>query len=438
MSNFLEIIGKKAELHRDLKIERLQLGAESMWLVYYDSVVNSQETIMFIWNSGVTSNVSYDDICMRLVGKPWSPQAMSELQLGRVVLINATGEQAFSFQGVPTSLSRSIEKPENESMPFAPAIAFMEPLTTNIGLIRKSLNSPYLIAEGFTFTGGATKEASLIYHSELVNKELLRQVKSNLQNASNRDLQTGQDLMEILGCSRFDLLSPFYKTEIPMQATSSMMKGRVILLIDGEPVAYVLPLLFGDFISIQWDRQLPLLIMFALRFLRLMSLLISLLTPGLYVALVSVNPETLRIELALSVASSRIGIPLPTFLEMAFLLIVSEISIESTQRLPKSIAASITVIGGIVLGTAIVDAKLVSSLVIIVLSISVTATFAFPNYLNTLNIRIIRAVIVVLSGIFGVFGLFAGFIAICFYVCRIEYFGIPFMSFFDFKKLRQT
>jgi spore germination protein len=438
MSNFLEIILKKTELHHDLKIERLQLGAEYMWFVCYDSVVNSQETLEFIWNSGISPAVSYDDVRTRLVGKAWSPEEMNVLQQGRVVLISADGERAFSFQGKPASLSRAVDKPENESMPFAPAIAFMEPLTTNIGLIRTALNSPYLIAEGFTFTGAATKEATLVYHSELVNKELLGQVKSYLQKASNRDLQTGQDLMEILGCNRFDLLSPFYKTEIPMQAISSMMKGRVIMLIDGEPVAYVLPLLFGDFISIQWDRQLPLLIMLGLRYLRLLSLLISLLTPGLYVALVSVNPETLRIELALSVASSRIGIPLPTFLEMAFLLMVSEISIESTQRLPKSIAASITVIGGIVLGTAIVDAKLVSSLVIIVLSVSVTATFAFPNYLNTLNIRIIRTAIVVLSGIFGVFGLFAGFIAICFYVCKIEHFGIPFMSFLDFRKLRQT
>lgn len=438
MSNFLEIILKKTELHRDLKIERLQLGTAYMWFVCYDSVVNSQETLEFIWNSGISPAVSYDEVRTRLVGKAWSLEEMNVLQQGRVVLISADGERAFSFQGKPASLSRAIEKPENESMPFAPAIAFMEPLTTNIGLIRKALNSPYLIAEGFTFTGAATKEATLVYHSERVNKELLGQVKSYLQKASNRDLQTGQDLMEILGCNRFDLLSPFYKTEIPMQAISSMMKGRVILLIDGEPVAYVLPLLFGDFISIQWDRQLPLLIMLGLRYLRLLSLLISLLTPGLYVALVSVNPETLRIELALSVASSRIGIPLPTFLEMAFLLMVSEISIESTQRLPKSIAASITVIGGIVLGTAIVDAKLVSSLVIIVLSVSVTATFAFPNYLNTLNIRIMRTAIVVLSGIFGVFGLFAGFIAICFYVCKIEHFGIPFMSFLDSRKLRQT
>ncbi len=438
MNNFLDVMLKNSKLNRDLKIEMLQLGEEHIWLVCYDSVVNVQETITFIWNSGISPTVSYEDICRHLVGKAWKPEEMNALQQGQVILINANGEQAFSFQGKPTSLARAIERPENESMPFAPAIAFMEPLTTNIGLIRKGMNSQSLVAEGFTFTGAATKEASLIYHSELVDTDLLRQVKTLLQNASNRDLQSGQDLMEILDCSRYDLLSPFYKTEIPMQAISSIMKGRVVMLIEGEPVAYVLPLLFGDFISIEWDRQLPFLIMLGLRCLRLMSIVIALLTPGLYVALVSVNPEALRIELALSVASSRIGVPLPTFLEMAFLLIISEISIESTQRLPKNIAGSITVIGGIVLGTAIVDAKLVSSLVIIVLSVSVTATFAFPNYLNTLNIRIMRTAIVVLSGIFGVFGLFAGFIAICFYVCKIEHFGIPFMKFLDFKKIRQT
>lgn len=179
-----------------------------MWLVYYDSVVNSQETIEFIWNSGITPAVSYDDIRTRLVGMSWSPEEMSEVQQGRVVLIRADGEQAFSFQGKPASLSRAVDKPENESTPFSPAIAFMEPLTTNIGLIRKGLNTQYLMAEGFTFTGAATKETSLIYHSELVNTELLRQVKRHLQNASNRDLQTGQDLMEILGCNRFDLLTP--------------------------------------------------------------------------------------------------------------------------------------------------------------------------------------------------------------------------------------
>jgi len=437
MSHYLELVRQQSELHRDLKIEPMQVGSENVWMVGYESLVNWQETILHIHNSCLDPAASYSEICTRLAGKEWRPEEMDELLQGRVVLIDAHSERAFSFQGEPANLTRAMDKPENESMPFAPAIAFIEPLSTNIGLLRKAVNSPSLMAERFQFTGVGSREASLLYLSERVDKELLRQVKSALRKASGKDLRNGQDLIQMFGCNRLGLLAPYYKTEIPVQAIAAMMNGRVLLLLDGEPVAYVLPLIFSDFIALEWDRQLPLLIMLVLRFLRLLSLVIALLTPGLYVALVSVNPETLRIELALSIATSRIGIPLPTFLEMLLLLIISEIIIEATQRLPKSIAAANTLIGGIILGQAIVDAKLVSSLVIIVLAASITANFAFPNYLNTLVIRVLRSGIVVMSGMFGMFGMFSAFIAICFYACSIQRFGIPFMSFLGSRKLGQ-
>ncbi|WP_165452173.1 spore germination protein [Paenibacillus thalictri] len=437
MSQYVEIVRQKSESQRDLKMKLLQVGSENMWMVAYESIVDWEETILYIWNSGIAPEASYSDICSRLTGKEWSPEAMDELLQGQAVFIDAGGRHAFSFQGKLNTLTRAVSRPENESMPYAPAIAFMEPLATNIGILRKMINSPSLTAEGFQFTGVGNKEASLIYLTEHVDQELLQQVKSALQKTSGKAIHNGQELMQIFGYNRLELLAPYYKTEVPSQAVSSMTNGRVLLMMDGEPVAYVLPLIFSDFIALEWDKQFPLLIMLALRFLRLVSLLVALLTPGLYVALVSVNPETLRIELALSIATSRIGIPLPTFLEMLLLLIISEISIEATQRLPKSIAGANTVIGGIVLGTAIVEAKLVSSLVIIVLSASVTANFAFPNYLNTLVIRVMRCVIVVLSGIFGIYGLFAAFLAICLYACSIQRFGIPFMSFLASRKLGQ-
>ncbi|MFC5451195.1 spore germination protein [Paenibacillus aestuarii] len=437
MENLLHIMLKETELNVDLKVKPLQLGADCMWLVYFESVVNFQETIEFIWNSGITPSSPFSDICNHLTGNKWSESQMKELHQGRVAVLDTNGESAFSFQGKPTNLSRGINSPDTEYMPLAPAIAFTEPLAANIGLLRKAVNSQFLIAEGFTFAGDSTKKASIIYHAQRVDKELLKQIRSCLQQASNRELKNDQNLTQILGFNRLDIIPPYYKTELPLQATSSLMEGRVLLFIDGEPIAYVLPFLFNDLIALEWDKQLPLLIMLGLRCLRLLSLIIALLAPGLYVALVSVNPETLRIELALSVASSRIGIPLPTFLEMLLLIIVSEISIEATQRLPKVIGASVTLTSGIVLGTAIVDAKLVSSLVIIVLSISVTANFAFPNYLNSLIIRKMKIGILILSGMLGVFGMFAGFIAICFYVCGLERFGIPFMSFLDSRRLGQ-
>ncbi|MBP1964165.1 spore germination protein [Paenibacillus aceris] len=437
METYVEMIKSKSKTQHDLKIEQLPIGSINMWMVGYESIVNWQETIAHISNCGITSESNYEEIYMHLIGQDWDPKALDVLLQGKVAFIDSNSEQAFSFQGKLKTLDRAIDKAENESTPFSSAIVFMEPLSTNIGILRTSINSPCLEVEGFQFKGIGTKEASLVYLSECVDKDLLHNVRLALNKASESDLRNGQDLIRFFGNNRFHLVSPFHKTEIPGQAITSMMNGRVILLVDGEPTAYVLPLLFGDFIALDWDRQFPVIVMIVLRFLRFLSLLIALLAPGLYVALVSINPETLRIELALSIATSRVGIPLPTFLEMLLLLFISEIIIEATQRLPKSIAAANTLIGGIILGQAIVDAKLVSSLVLIVLSTSVTANFAFPTYLNTLVIRILRSVIVVFSGIFGIFGLFAAFIGICYYACNLQRFGIPFMNFLSPKKLGQ-
>ncbi|MDR6550362.1 spore germination protein [Paenibacillus qinlingensis] len=438
MDSLLHSLLREAESNCDLKVKSLQLASDCLWLVYFESIVSCQDTIDFIWNSGIISSDSFNDICNRLMGKELYSEEMNELHNGKVVVLDSQGERAFSFQGKLLTLTREIEKPENEFMPFSSGIAFVESLTTNIGLLRNAIKAQFLVAEGYTFHGKATKKASLIYHSKQVDKELLHQIRSLLQEASGKDLQSGQDLIKILGCNRFNFFPPFFRTEVPMQAISSMMSGRVLLMIEGDPVAYVLPIIFSDFIALEWDKQLPILLMLGVRCIRLLSLVIALLAPGFYVALVSVNPEALRIELALSVASSRIGIPLPTFLEMLFLMTVSEIIIEATQRLPKVIAASVTVSGGIILGTAIVDAKLVSNLVIIIASVSGTASFAFPNYFNSLTIRIMRIGIIVLSAMFGLFGLFGGFIAICFYFCGIERFSVPFLSFLNSKKIGQS
>ncbi|MGG3308273.1 spore germination protein [Paenibacillus lautus] len=63
---------------------------------------------------------------------------------------------------------------------------------------------------------------------------------------------------------------------------------------------------------------------------------------------------------------------------MGFLLL--EMIIEATIRLPKNIGPTITMIGGILLGQAIVQAKLVSNLLIIILVASAISNFALTSY----------------------------------------------------------
>ncbi|OIA98675.1 hypothetical protein AK95_16055 [Paenibacillus sp. LC231] len=73
--------------------------------------------------------------------------------------------------------------------------------------------------------------------------------------------------------------------------------------------------------------------MYLIRLLRIVGVLIATIIPGLCVALVSVNPEVLRLQLALSIANSRQDVPYPAFVETLLLLIVLELILEySTSK----------------------------------------------------------------------------------------------------------
>lgn len=74
-----------------------------------------------------------------------------------------------------------------------------------------------------------------------------------------------------------------------------------------------------------------------------------------WVCLVSVNPEVVRLQLALSIANSRQDVPYPAFVETLLLLIVLELIHEASIRLPKSVGPTITMVRGIILGQAAVS-----------------------------------------------------------------------------------
>ncbi len=175
------------------------------------------------------------------------------------------------------------------------------------------------------------------------------------------------------------------------------------------------------------DRNLPPLIMVALRGLRIVGVLTALLFPGLYVALVSVNPEILRIELALSVAQSRADVPYPALIEILMMLLTLELIIEASVRLPKSIGPTITMVGGIIIGQAVVEAKLVSGLLIIVLAATTIANSTINGLQNSLSIRLFKYIIVILAAIYGVLGLLAGIVLVSAYLASIKAFDVSYL-----------
>ena len=126
-----------------------------------------------------------------------------------------------------------------------------------------------------------------------------------------------------------------------------------------------------------------------------------------------------------SLSSAREGIPFPTIVETLGLLFVFEILREAGLRMTLQMGQSISILGALVLGSAAVEARIVSAPVIIVIAISGLTG------LMTLKIKgasiIIRLILVLLAGFMGLYGMVFGIIAIVLHLCSLRSFGVPYL-----------
>lgn len=94
----------------------------------------------------------------------------------------------------------------------------------------------------------------------------------------------------------------------------------MVILIDGNPSSVIAPIVFFDFMTSMEDNYRSYWVTKFTVFLRYLGLFVCLVLPGLYVAVTSFNPEIFRVELALSIAGSRLGVPYSSFVEVLFML----------------------------------------------------------------------------------------------------------------------
>ncbi|MCG0056730.1 spore germination protein, partial [Escherichia coli] len=68
------------------------------------------------------------------------------------------------------------------------------------------------------------------------------------------------------------------------------------------------------------------------------------------------------------------------------------------------VGQTVGLVGGVVIGQAAVEAHIVSSVMIIVVSVSAIASFTVPQYGIGLSFRILRFVSMMIAAIFGLYG----------------------------------
>jgi spore germination protein KA len=217
-------------------------------------------------------------------------------------------------------------------------------------------------------------------------------------------------------------------TERPDKVAASLLEGRVALVVDGSPNVILLPLLFVQLLQSPEDYYTRMIPGTFMRWIRYMGVLIAILFPSLYVAITSYHPEILPLNLLLSIAAAREGIPFPAFIEALIMELCFELLREASIRLPGAIGNTIGIVGALVIGDAAVSAHLVAPQMVIVVAITAIGSFAVPSMEASYPIRLLRFPLMLLAAAFGLYGVALGVMGILIHLLHLRSFGFPYLE----------
>lgn len=352
---------------------------------------------------------------------------ISGVNSGNCALFVDTLDTAFDID-VKGFKQRSVSKPENEIVIRGSQEAFTENIRTNTSLIRRLVNNENLIIENLEVGNLSNTKCGVCYMKNIANNNLVSEVKYRLNNINIDYLVSSGQLEQLIEDNGLYSLPQLIATERPDKATNYLFEGRVVILVNGSPYALVAPGTLIDFISSPEDLNLNYQFSNLLKIIRIFAFAITLLLPGLYIAITNFHQELIPTELLFAIIASRKSIPFPIIFEILLMEFSFELIREAGVRVPTPIGPTIGIVGALVLGQAAVDASIVSPILIIIVAITGIASLAIPDFSFSFHCRLLRFAYIILGYVLGFLGIGIGLFIHFLIVAGLKSFGYPYLQ----------
>lgn len=425
----------------DLVVRPLELGKDKATAFFIDGLTSGTEIAEFVLRpmSRYLSGSAEEMLRQCLDGTVYSAVATLVEDMEKLCKMLVNGfcvvvfeglEQAAAFEA-KTGEKRSPSPPEVENTVKGPKDAFTETVRTNTSLLRRHLRTPWLRLYETQVGKHSMTNVTVAWVEGITQPQLVERMKKRLSEIQVDGLLTPAAVEEYITGSRNTAFPLLQYTERTDKFSRGLLDGRVGVLVDGLPQGYLTPVDMAGFLTSPEDQGMDFVSASCVRVLRYAALLVSLLLPAFYAAMAAFHQEMIPTKLLLAIIESKQQVPFPTLFEVIGLLIAFEILQEAGIHLPQSLGQTVSIIGGLVVGTAAVEAKLISPAALIVVAVAGICGYAIPGRELADAVRVWRFILTVSAAAAGLFGLTVGLIALLLHLGGLQSFGRSYLHPFD-------
>lgn len=329
---------------------------------------------------------------------------------------------------VANSKFRDVSIPIMEASAIGPQVGFIEELDTNINLIRKRLPIPELHLKEMKVGELSKTRVAVLYMDGIADQENVNTVIQRINDIQYDHIQDSSYIASMIEDNSNSLFPQSILTERTDRVAAGLTEGKIIIVVDGSPNIVILPVtLMESFIAME-DYSYSWIISNFFRLLRFAAMFISTMISPMYVAILTYHYELIPARLLETLVSSRAAVPFPPFFEALFLELMIEMVKEAGIRLPLKIGQSLGVVGGIVIGQAVVEAGLTSNVLLILVGLGSLASYTSPVYKFSNTIRFIKFPVIFLAQWLGLLGVFLCFQFTLLHLMRLTSLGRPYLS----------
>lgn len=329
---------------------------------------------------------------------------------------------------VKTWEHRSVSRPNTELVIRGPQEGFNEVLRTNTALIRKIMKDKDLIAETIEIGRRSKTPCALMYVKNIANDSLVEEVRKRLKSVKIDYLLDSGELEQLIEDQSLFIAPQIMATERPDRVAAALGDGKVAVVVHGSPFVLVMPTTMAEFTHSSEDTYIRFPYSNLVRIVRILGILVSVLLPGLYVAIANFHQEMIPTDLLLAIAGSREKVPFPTVVEILLMEVAFELIREAGIRIPGPIGPTLGIIGALILGQAAVAANIVSPILIIIVAVTGIGSFAVPNFSLGYAYRIVRFAFILIGNFAGFFGITLLFFIYHLLMANAKSFGVPFLT----------